>query len=83
MEKKIKNRNKNYNNSNKTMVKKLSVSNIKGIAFYACSEVIRTRNFTVFTVFATNFESITAAFHFSNYIGIDQFTLDLLKRSDT
>ena len=33
MEKKIKNRNKNYNNSNKTMVKKLSVSNLKVLLF--------------------------------------------------
>ena len=30
---------------------KVSVSNIRDIAFYGCSEIIRTRNFTVFTVY--------------------------------
>ena len=55
MEKMIKTRNKKYNNSNKTKLKKLWVSNIRAIAFYGCSEIIRTRNFIIFTVFATNF----------------------------
>ena len=63
---------------------KLSVSNIRDIAFYGCSEVIRTRNFTIFTVYATIFGQFTAVFIFSNYTGeIDHFTLDLLKRSNT
>ena len=60
----------------------VSVSNIRDISFYGCSEIIQTINFTIFTVNATIFGQYTAAFH--NYIGeIDHFTLDLLKRSDT
>ena len=39
---------------------KVSVLNIRGIAFYRHSEIIRTRNFTIFTVYAIIF---------SNYIG--------------
>ena len=31
---------------------------------YCCSEIIRTRNFTTFTVYATIFVQFTAAFHF-------------------
>ena len=59
----------------------ISVSNIRDIAFNGCSEIIWTRNFTIFTVYATVFRQYTAT---SNYIGeIDQFTLDFLKRSDT
>ena len=64
MEKKIKNRNKNYNNSTENKLKKLSVSNIRDIAFYGCSEIIRIRNFTIFTVFATGFGQIMAAIYF-------------------
>ena len=30
----------------------VSVSNIRDIAFYGCSEIMRTRNFTIFTVYA-------------------------------
>ena len=62
----------------------VSLSNIKDIAFYGCTEIIQTRNFTIFTVYATSFRHFMAAF--SNYIGeIDHFTLtlDLLKRYDT
>ena len=64
MEKKIKNRNKSCNSSNKTKLKKLPVSNIRDIAFYGCTEIMRIRNFTIFTVFATSFGHDTAAFHF-------------------
>ena len=66
MEKKIKKikKDKNCNNSNKTKLKKLPVLNIRNIVFYGCSEITRTRNFTIFTVFATSFGQITAAFHF-------------------
>ena len=50
------------------------VSNIRDIAFYGCSEIIRTKNFTVFAVYATIFGQFTVAFHFSNYTGeIDCF----------
>ena len=34
---------------------KVAVSNISDIAFYECSEIIGTRNFTTFTVYATIF----------------------------
>ena len=34
---------------------KLSHSNIWDIVFYGCSEIIRTKNFTIFTVYATIF----------------------------
>ena len=43
---------------------KVSVSNIKDIAFYGCSEIMRTRNFTVFTVYATIFGQFMVDFHF-------------------
>ena len=33
----------------------VSVSNIRNIAFNRCSEIIRTRNFTIFTMYATIF----------------------------
>ena len=60
----------------------VSASYIRDISFYGCSEIKRTRNFTIFTVNAKIFGQFTAAFH--NYIGeINHFTLDLLKRSDT
>ena len=60
----------------------VSVSNNRDISFYGCSEIIRIRNFTIFTVNATVFGQFTAAFY--NYIGeIDHFTLDFLKKSDT
>ena len=42
----------------------VSVSNIMGIAFYRCSEIKRTRNFTIFTVYATFFGPFTADFCF-------------------
>ena len=40
------------------------VSNIRHIAFYGCLEIIRTRNFTILTMYAKIFEQFTAAFHF-------------------
>ena len=42
----------------------VSVLNIKDIAFYGCLKIIRTRNFTIFTLHATIFEQLTGAFHF-------------------
>ena len=42
----------------------VSISNIKGIVIYGCSEIKQTRNFTIFTVYATIFGPFTAAFHF-------------------
>ena len=41
---------------------KMSVSNISDIAFYGCSQIIRTRNFTSFTVYATIFGQFMAVF---------------------
>ena len=70
---------------------KVSVSNIRDIAFYGCSEIIRTRNFTIFTIYATTFGEFTAAFYFfylhmgtrSFHVGpsekVRYLTLDLLK----
>ena len=43
----------------------VSVSNIRDITFYGCLEIIRTKNFTIFTVYATIFGQFTTAFHFS------------------
>ena len=43
---------------------KISVSNIRNIAFYGCSEIIRTRNFTIFTAYARIFRQFMAVFHF-------------------
>ena len=43
---------------------KVSVLNITDIAFYGCSEFIRSRNFTIFTVYAIIFVQFMAAFHF-------------------
>ena len=40
----------------------VSVSNIRVIAFYGCSEIIRTRNFPICAVLI--FGQFTAAFHF-------------------
>ena len=42
----------------------VSVSNMRGIIFYGCSEIIRTRNFTIFTEYATIFGQFMVAFHF-------------------
>ena len=45
----------------------VSSSKIRDIVFYECSEIIRTRNFTIFTIFpvhATIFGQFKAAFHF-------------------
>ena len=68
----------------------VSVSNIRDIAFYGFSEIIQTRNFTIFTVYATIFGLFTAAFHFfllhrgnrSLHVGpskkVRHLTLDLL-----
>ena len=60
------------------------VSNIRDIVFSRCSEIMQTRYFTIFTVYATIFEQFMAAFVSSDYIGEkDHFTLGLLKRSDS
>ena len=40
------------------------VSNIRNTAFYGRSEIIRTRNFTIFTVYAEIFGQFLAAFQF-------------------
>ena len=61
----------------------MSVSNFRDVAFYQCSESIRTRNFTIFTTYARIFEQFMADFHFHYIQEIDHFKLDLLKRSDT
>ena len=60
------------------------VSNIRGIAFYGCSETVWIRNFTIFTVcvlqFWDNIQRATS--HFSNYTEeIDNFLLNFLKIS--
>ena len=71
----------------------VSVSNTKDVAFTEYSEIIRTRNFTVFNVCATTFGQFTATFHFlllhrgnrSFHVGLSEkvryLTLDLLKSS--
>ena len=41
----------------------VTVSNIRDIAFYGCSEIILTENFTIFTAYATSFGEFTVAFH--------------------
>ena len=62
----------------------MSVSNFRDVAFYRCSESIRTRNFTIFTRMLEFLDNLWRIFTFSNYIQeIDHFKLDLLKRSDT
>ena len=69
----------------------VSVSNIRDIAFYGCSVIIRTRNFTIFTVYTTIFRQFTAVSHFFLlrrvnillHVGpsekVQYLTLDLLK----
>ena len=69
----------------------VSVPNIRDISFYGCSEIIRTKNFTIFTVYVTFFWQLMAAFHFfklhrgkrSIQVGssenVQYITLDLLK----
>ena len=69
----------------------VSGSNIRDIAFYVCSEIIRIRNFTSFAVYAIIFGQFTTAFHFfylhrgnrSLYVRPSEkaryLTLDLLK----
>ena len=58
----------------------ISVSNIRDIVFYECSQIKGTRNITIFTVYATIF----GQFMENNYIReTDHFKLDLLKRADT
>ena len=39
------------------------VLNITDIAFYGCLEIMRTRNFTIFTVYVTIVGQFMAAFH--------------------
>ena len=43
---------------------KISFSNIKNIAFYGCSEIIRARNLPILNVYPTIFGQLMAAFHF-------------------
>ena len=43
---------------------KVSISNIRDIAFYGCSEIIPTRNFTVMTVYTNNFWLMYSGFSF-------------------
>ena len=43
---------------------KVSASNTKDIAFYGCSEIIGTINFTIFIVHATIFGQFRAIFNF-------------------
>ena len=60
----------------------VSVSNNRDVAYNECSEIIRTRNFTIFNVsYILQFlDNLQRLFIFSNYSGeIDYFTLDLLK----
>ena len=64
----------------------VSVSNIWEISFYGCLKVTQTRNFIVFTVYATVFEQFTVAFHFfllHRGSRSDLFILELLKRSNS
>ena len=42
----------------------ISVSNTRDVAFYEYSEIIWTRNFTIFNMYVTIFGQFTAAFHF-------------------
>ena len=42
----------------------VSVWKIRDIAFYEFSEILRSRNFTISTVYTTIFGQFTAAFHF-------------------
>ena len=51
--------------SKKVQQSTVSVSNIRDNAFCDCSEIIRTRSLTIFTVHANIFGQFTAAFHFS------------------
>ena len=52
--------------------------------FLWVSEIIWTRNLTIFTVSATIFGQFRGLFIFSNYIGeINHFTVGFLKRSNT
>ena len=37
---------------------------VPNIAFYGCLEIIRTKDFTVFTVYATSLGQFIVAFHF-------------------
>ena len=41
-----------------------SVSNIRDIVIYGCSEIIRTRNFMILIVYGAIFRRFTAAFYF-------------------
>ena len=43
---------------------KISVSRIRDIGFYGCSEIIRTRNLAIFTLYATSFRQFMAVFRF-------------------
>ena len=62
----------------------VSVLIITDVAFYGCSEIMRTRNFTIFSAHAKMFWQFTTSFHFSNCLReIHHFTLELLKRSNT
>ena len=70
---------------------KIPVSNIRDIAFYGCSEIIRARNFTIFIMYDTIVGQFMVRFHFflprrrnrSLYFGpsgkVRYLTLDLPK----
>ena len=63
---------------------KLSVSNIRDIAFYGCLKFMRTKNFTILLCMLQFLDNLGRFFIISNYIwGIDHSTFDLLKNSDT
>ena len=55
----------------------ISISNIRDIAFYRCSEIVRTRNFTIFTVYATVFGN--RSLHAGPSEKVRYLPLDLLK----
>ena len=62
----------------------VAVSNIRDIAFYGYSEIIRNRISRFLLCMLEVLNNLRWLFIFSNYIGeIDHFTLDLLERSDT
>ena len=54
-----------YNNAyHRAISPTVSVSNIRNIVFYGCSEIMRSRNFTIFTVYTTIFGQVMAGFYF-------------------
>ena len=55
----------------------------QGPAFYGCLKIIRTINFTIFTVYALIFQQLTAAFQFFLTTYISRSLHVVLKRPDT